>query len=718
MYRLCSESSGPCHPAVVLSLLLFVVAGCRHDPEPGPYPDTRQSDVVDDYHGTRVPDPYRWLETLDSDETKAWIEAQNAVSEPYLGALRAHRYFVNRMRALDAAVYPSVPQRRGNYWVTREYHPDGTSILVLSDSLSAPPRLQLDLSGLGPDSNAVVRAVRVSPNGRFVAYSVALGGADLTEVRIRELATARDLNDRIPGINLDAFYWTANSDGIVYARYLKPGSEADDGVDREGIIGLHNLGSPTTLDRVLHHSSSPEGDAIPIVQLSSDRRFVLMRDYLGFDSRVWIQDLRDAQQPRFDTVPLAWGNERIGQTVLIGSVGTTLYLHTNRAAANFQVVAVDGTNPSSWETVVPESSHLLQEAILAEDHIVTHYRRDVKSALILHRLDGTSLRDIDVPAVGSVFGLSGGPDAPVFTFGFDSYTHPAAAFRHDVTKNSTTLLETSDLDIDPSEYVTSQVFFASKDGTQVPMFITHRADRRSSEATPTLLFGYGSAGHVEEPIFNDEWFTWIEAGGILAVANIRGGGEYGETWRTAGTGANKQNSFDDFTAAAEYLISEGYTTSDQLAITGASDGGLLVGAVMTQRPDLFGAAMPVVGVLDLLRTSEFAYGPLYARWAGDPAIPEEFATLYELSPLHALRNGTCYPSTLITTAVNDDRVHPSQSYKFAARLQAAQGCDRPTLLRVYPTGGHHGGVDSEDRAQRSANILAFAAHHTGLEISN
>ncbi|MCA9764566.1 MAG: S9 family peptidase, partial [Gemmatimonadetes bacterium] len=266
------------------------------------------------------------------------------------------------------------------------------------------------------------------------------------------------------------------------------------------------------------------------------------------------------------------------------------------------------------------------------------------------------------------------------------------------------------------EYATTQLFYLSKDGTRVPMFLTHRADRPTDAVTPTLLFGYGSAGRIEEPIFTEEWFAWIEAGGILAVANVRGGGEYGEEWRVAGTAANKQNSFDDFIAAAEHLVREGYTTPEHLAISGGSAGGLLVGAVMAQRPELFAAVVPQVGVLDLLRATAFTYGPLWARWAGDPSLPEEFAWLYPLSPLHALRDGSCYPSTLITTSVNDDRVHPSQSYKFAARLQNAQGCARPALLRAYPTGGHSGLSDPDDAHRRSADLLAFLAEHTGLMV--
>ena len=430
----------------------------------------------------------------------------------------------------------------------------------------------------------------------------------------------RDLSARLPDINLDAFHWMAQSEGIVYARYLRPGTEADDGVDREGIVGVHVLGTPVTQDRVLHRTDPSEGEAIPLVELSSDRRFVLFKDYLGFDSRVWILDLQDPERPRFDASPVAWGADREGQTVLIGSVGSTLYLHTNRSASNFQVVAVNGTDPTEWRTVVPETKHLLEHALVVGGHLVTAYRRDAKSALALHTLDGTALRDIGLPATGSAFALSGGADTPALTFGFDSFAHPPAAYQYDISSGRTVRLGLSQGSIDPNDYVTRQVFFASEDGTRVPMFITHRADRPANDATPTLLYGYGSAGRVMEPVFSNEWFSWIEAGGILAVANVRGGGEYGEAWRRAGARANKQNTYDDFIAAAEYLIREGYTTPEHLAINGVSDGGLLVGAVMTQRPDLFAAALPEAGVLDALRFPSFTvgqhWGALYGRSVG------------------------------------------------------------------------------------------------------
>jgi prolyl oligopeptidase len=438
-------------------------------------------------------------------------------------------------------------------------------------------------------------------------------------------------------------------------------------------------------------------------------------DDFGFKQRVSVLDLGNPLAPRFDGAFVALNDARDSNSDFIGNIGSTLYLKTSRGAPNGRIVAVDLDEPMHWRTVLAETEHLLQHARVFGGRLVAAYRQDVKSVLEIYDLNGTRLREIALPSLGSVFWLSGSPDTPTFTFAFDAFAHPPSTYRHDIDSGETTLFAAREIGLGLDDYVTRQMFFASKDGTRVPMFITHRADLTPNGTTPTLLHGYGASGAIMDPIFQDDWFAWIEAGGILAVANVRGGGEYGEMWHEDGMLASKQNTYDDFIAAAETLVREGYTAADHLAISGYSNGGLLMGAVMTQRPDLFAAVLPVVGVLDALRFPSFTAGPRWARDMGDPAIPEQFDWLYAWSPLHRLRDGTCYPATLVMTAANDDLVHPSQSYKFAARLQAAQSCDRPALLRTYASGGHQF-IYEPDHIQEIADLLAFAAHHTGLAV--
>lgn len=673
------------------------------------YPDTRRGGTVDNYHGTHVPDPYRWLETLDSEETEAWIVAQNALAEPYLDALPERAHFLHRLQTLQEAVPPGVLQKQGPYWVTQTRRPDGSRVFYVQDDLAAPKRLLLDPAALFPDEDVTINNVRISPHGRYVLYTVSPGGTRLMEARVRDLEREHDLPDRIPGLKFNGPYWTADSRGFVYYRYLQIG---EDGVDRESTVFYHELGTTVTEDRVLARSDPADVGATTWSRVSHDGRFVWVYDDFGDRQQVSVLDLGDPLSPRFGGPLVPLNEARDGTTEVIGHVGRTLYLHTSRGAPNYQVVAVDLDAPMRWRTVLPEAEHLLQHARVIGERIVAAYRRDVKSVLEIYDLDGTHQREVKLPTSGSVFYLNGDPDGPMLTFAFDAYAHPYTLFRHDLRTGETVQLGARGTGHDPDDFVTRQVFFDSEDGTRVPMFVVHRTDLSQDGTTPTLLYGYGAGGGVEEPMFRDDWFAWIEAGGILAVANVRGGGEYGMAWRQAGERGQKQNTYDDFIAAAETLIREGYTSPERLAINGASNGGLLVGAVMTQRPDLFAAVLPVVGVLDALRFPSFTAGPRWATSHGDPSDPEAFDWLYAWSPLHRIEDRTCYPATLVTTAANDDLVHPSQSYKFAARLQAAQGCDHPALLRVYPTGGHAVWSDLETQA----DVLAFAAHHTGLAV--
>ncbi len=694
---------------VQASLAVALLASACAPPERFTYPDVRQAETVDDYHGTSVPDPYRWLEALGSDETKAYIEAQNDVSEPYLDRLPAREYFFARLSSLQTAPSPGVVRRQGPFWVTRTQR-EGKRVFSAQTELDGPKRVVLDQKAIFGDDDVFVEFVRVSPDGRYAAFTVARGGTDRMELRVWDLEENREQGDLIPDLKFDPPQWTADSRGLVYYRYLDIGE--GDGVDRNSTVFYHVLGTEPATDRVLARSDPEDLGATTMPQLSHDGRFLLIVDSFSHEQRLSVLDLGDPQSPDFDGTPVALSESRDGNTQFIGHVGGTLYLRTSRDAPNFRVVAVDLEDPLNWHTVLPESEHLLQRAYVFGGRLVTAHRHDVRSVVKVHDLDGTLLDEVSLPGLGSAFYFAGDPEHPVFTFAFDSYAHPYTRFSYDLESRTTRPLGAADTGHDPGDYVTRQIFFASRDGTRVPMFLTHREDLDRSRPAPTFLYGYGAAGAVEEPMFRDDWFSWIESGGVLAVANIRGGGEYGEAWREAGRMGRKQSSYDDFIAAAETLIGKGWASPSTLAIHGVSNGGMLIGAVMTQRPELFAAALPAVGVLDALRFPRFTAGPRWAASHGDARDPEAFAWLYRWSPLHRLADGTCYPATLVGASSNDDMVHPSQSYKFAARLQAAQGCERPTLLRVYTTGAH--AYLATDLGSQ-ADLLAFAAHHTGLE---
>ena len=556
-----------------------------------------------------------------------------------------------------------------------------------------------------------VQHVRVSPNGRYVAYTVTTGGSRSMELRIYDRVEERDLLDRIPGLKFDPPWWTADSRGLVYYRYLTIG---EDGVDRDSVVLHHSLGQPVERDTLLARSDPGEVGATTWVRLSDDARFVVVIDDFAGQQRLSILDLGQARQPNLDGPLVALSESRDGRTEFLGNVGSKLYLKTSRDAPNFRVVAVDLARPMHWQTVIAESQHLLQHARVADRKLVAAYRQDIKSSLEIYDLGGRFLRTVPLPAMGSVYWLSAGTDAPNMTFAFDSFAYPRTLFRYDLRSGTTQRLEARATEHDPEDFVTEQRFFQSKDGTRVPMFVTYRVDRPPSPDTPLLLYGYGASGAIEEPGFYDEWFAWLEAGGTLAVANVRGGGEYGDAWWHDGRLERKQNSFDDFIAAAEALLRDGSTSRHRLAIHGSSNGGLLVAATLTQRPELFAAAVPAVAVLDALRFPSFTAGPRWAAEHGDPTIPEQFDWLYSWSPLHRIEDGGCYPPTLVLTAANDDIVHPSQSFKFAARMQAAESCEAPLPLRVYESGGHSL-MAHELRAR--ADMLAFIAEHTGLETS-
>lgn len=711
-------------PVSVVFLVVLLVTACKGvgsgppvSETPLTYPDSPEGDVVDDYHGTAVADPYRWLEVVDADETHAWIDAQNAVSEPVLEQLPAYGHFSDRLAELATLPDPGELRRQGGAWVSRGQTVEGELKLVIRSSLDEPPIYRLDASALGLSEEEQLDGFRLAPGGRRLAFTVSDGGSEFLELRVLDLATGDLLDDRIDNLKFDMPFWTADGQHLVYWRYQNADEDNPLEVDRGGLVAVHRLGASALEDRVLYRDADvAEPGMATWSEVSADGRFIVLLKGNGSSMTLSVIDLTDPLRPNWDAPVVELLDEREGDHAFAGNLGSTLYFRTTRDAPLGRVVAVDVDRPREWRTVIPEDEHLLQHTLVVGGRIVGAYRRHVRSALVVFEPDGTEVREVPLPAPGSTFWYGGSPDAADLTFGFDATSVPPRRIHHDVVTGETRTLATREVTgFDGEDYVSHQVFYESPDGTRVPMFLTYRRGLEQDGSTPTILYGYGAGGAVMAPIFRDDLFAWMEADGRVALANVRGGGEYGEAWYEAGRLQKKQNTYDDFIAAAEYLITERYTSREHLAILGYSNGGMLVGAAMTQRPDLFAAAIPVAGVLDALRFPTTTAGPRWTEGQGDAGIPEQFPWVHAWSPLHRIEDGVCYPATLVMTAANDDLVHASQSYKFTARLQAAQGCEWPTVLRVLESGGHSFILWHQEA---NASILAFAAWYTGLSVDH
>ncbi len=678
------------------------------------YPASRRADTVDEYHGTRVPDPYRWLEAVDLPEVDQWVSAQNALAQPRLEGLGRRDHFLARIESIEASTEPCRIRRQWGRWITTVQRADGSLEFYVQEDLEAEPRPLFSPRRRFPDRQESVRDVSLSPDGQLLAYTSSSGGGTSLTLRLFDLDREVDLEDVIEDTKWGLPQWTADSRSILYQRLRKPGHTQPDGIDRESATWRHTIGSDPSEDRLIYAVDPDDVGAGATVSVPWPGRYAFVSDHYEFKNSVVVLDLGEPHTPNFNGPRIDITDGRSGSNRVIGVVDSTVYILTTDRAPRGRVVAVDVEDPSTRRTIIPESEHLLERATIAGNRICVGNMRDVASQLLVFDLDGALIGEVPLPTRGSAFFFSSDASTETMAFAFDSFTHPQTSYALNTTTLHSERISMDDESIDPDEFVTEQVFFDSRDGTRVPMFIVRQRDQERGKPQPTMLYGYGAAGAVFGPIFTPEWFAWVEAGGVFALANVRGGGEYGEEWYRAGCLENKQNTYDDFIAAAEHLIEQGYTTSDQLAIHGMSNGGMLVGAVMTQRPELFAAAVPVAGVLDALRFPSFTAGPRWAKDMGDPTIAEQFEWLHSWSPLHRIEDGACYPATLVTTAANDDVVHPSQSYKFAARLQKAQGCDRPVLLRVYNTGAHRVDQGSPGQRVQAADRLAFIALHTGL----
>jgi len=677
-----------------------------------PYPASRRTDHVDDYHGTPVPDPYRWLEDPNSDETRAWVEAQNAVTFAYLEGLPAREGLRERLTRLWDYPKAAAPWKRaGRYFQFRNAGLQNQDVLYTADRLDGEWRVLLDPNTLSADGTAALRALKVSPDGRFVAYAVSHGGSDWQAWFVRDVTTGQDLPDHVQWSKFSGAEWLPDASGFLYGRYAPPAEgEALTAANYGQQLFLHRVGTSQQQDELVYERpDEPEWGFAPHV--THDGRYLVLTVWKGTSPKTLLFYRPLGSREAF--TPLVASFE--ASYTFVGNDGDVFYIRTDRNAPREKLVALNvGDLASGWQDVIPESEETLWHVQDVPGGFLVATMRDASHRLYRHARDGARLGELPLPTLGSLNALNAEPDDEEVFFGFTSFLFPSTPYCLNLETNELRALNAPSVDFDASAYETTQVFATSRDGTRVPMFLTHRRGLTLDGRNPTLLYGYGGFNISLTPSFAVSRLPWLEMGGVLAVANLRGGGEYGEAWHEAGTVHDKQNVFDDFIACAEHLIREGYTRPERLAIQGGSNGGLLVGACMTQRPDLFGACLPAVGVMDMLRFHKFTIGWAWVSDYGSSDDPEQFRTLLKYSPLHNLRQGVCYPATLVTTGDHDDRVVPAHSFKFAAQLQRAQACERPVLIRVQTKAGHGQGKPTRLIIEEQADILAFLVANLGV----
>ena len=686
---------------------------------PFAYPPARRSDQADDYHGTLVADPYRWLEDPDAPEARAWIEAENALTFGFLEAIPARDQLKERLTRLwDYERYGQPHLQGGRYFYGRNDGLQNQSVLYVSETLDGTPRVLLDPNTLSGDGTVALAGYAVSEDGKRLAYGLSGAGSDWTEWRVRDVDTGQDLDDHLRWVKFSGASWAKDNSGFYYSRYDAPveGGELQQ-ANYFHKVYFHALGTPQEAD-VLVYERPDQKEWNLNAGVSEDGRFLLLYARQGTERKngLFYKRLTAPDAPVVELRPVGdasysfLGNDSSGD-------GDTFWLRTDRDAPRSRVVAVDTQNsdPAHWQEVIPEAAETLQGVSLVGERFIAAYLKDAATQVKVFGLDGAFERTVDLPGLGSAGGFGGKRHETETFYAYTSYTAPTTIYRYDVPTGQSTLYRQPSVDFTPDDFETTQVFYASKDGTRIPMFLTHRKGLTLDGQNPTYLYGYGGFDASLTPAFSPGQVVWLERGGIFAVANLRGGGEYGQAWHDAGRKDKKQNVFDDFIAAAEWLIAQGYTSTPKLAIGGGSNGGLLVGACLTQRPDLFGAALPAVGVLDMLRFQKFTIGWAWTSDYGSSDNPEDFPYLYAYSPLHNLKEGTAYPATLITTGDHDDRVVPAHSFKFAAALQHAQGGDAPVLIRIETRAGHGAGKPTAKVIEEAADRWAFLVKVLGME---
>ena len=671
------------------------------------YPVAKTVNQVDDYHGVKVADPYRWLEDPDAADTRAWIEAENKLTFDFLEQIPQRKQIKERLTTLWNYEKYSPPFKEGNqYFYFKNDGLQNQDVLYTLASLEAEPRVLLDPNKLSADGTVALSGLAISHDGKYLAYSLSSSGSDWQEWHVREIATGHDLSDVIKWSKFSGAAWTKDGQGFFYSRYDEPNEKTKhEDVNYFQKLYYHRLGTAQAEDVLIYERRDQKewgysGD------VSDDGRYLIINIWVGTDqrNRLFYKDLTDKNAKVIELI-----SELEAAYNFIDNDGPVFWLRTDLNAPRGRVIAIDTRQPArtQWKELIPQVAETLEGVNVVGQHFAASYLKDAHTQIKLFDLQGKFVREVSLPGLGTASGFGGKRDDTETFYSFTSFTTPATIYRYDLASGKNTLYRQPKVGFNPNDYETRQVFYASKDGTRVPMFITHKKGLKLNGQNPTLLYGYGGFSVSLTPAFSIRNLVWMEMGGVYAQPSLRGGAEYGEEWHQAGMKLKKQNVFDDFIAAAEWLIANKYTSTPKLAIHGGSNGGLLVGACMTQRPDLFGAALPAVGVMDMLRFHKFTIGWAWTSDYGSPDNADEFKALYAYSPLHNLKPGTKYPPTMVTTADHDDRVVPAHSFKFAAALQAAQAGEAPVLIRIETKAGHGAGKPTAKIIEEVADEWGF-----------
>lgn len=689
----------------------FALAAGGAQAAPLAYPPAQRGEVVDRYHGVQVPDPYRWMEDIDAPQTRAWVEAEAALSSGYLAAIPGRRQLQQRMRRLWNFQRWSAPEKHGGHWFY--LHNDGLqnqSVLFVTEDPRRPGRVLLDPNTLSADGTVSLRSEAISDDGRYYAYALSEAGSDWQVWHVRDTATGRDLPDELRWSKAGGGAWRKDGSGFYYTLYDAPqAGEALKAANQYEKLVFHKLGTPQSADTLVYTRSDDPGWYIGS-GVSDDGRYLVITANHGtrVENTLLVQDLAAPDGQVAELIPQ---DNAVHQ--VIGNVGGTFYMLTDEGAPRYRVVALDLADPApqQWRTVVPEGQDPIEAASVVGGQIVVQLLRDAHSVVQRYAFDGALLGEVRLPGLGTASGFAGRIQDRDTWYSFSSYTTPAAVYRLDLETGVSSAWHAPRLaGFKPSDYETRQVFFASRDGTRVPMFITARKGLRQDGRNPAILYGYGGFNLAQLPGFQPNVAAWLQLGGVFAVASLRGGSEYGRPWHEAGMKTRKQNVFDDFIAAAETLIAQKWTSPQHLAIHGRSNGGLLIGAVTEQRPELFAAAVPQVGVMDMLRFRDFTVGKGWESDYGSVDDPEEFKALLAYSPYHNVKAGVDYPPMLILTGDHDDRVYPAHSFKFAAAMQHADPDGKPILVRIDLRAGHGSGKPTAKLIEEFADIYAFMLH--------
>ncbi len=675
------------------------------------YPETHKVDIADDYFGRKVNDPYRWLEDTESDETAKWIAAQNEVTQAYLRSLPQRELMRQRLEELWNYERYGLPAKKGDVYLYS--HNNGLqdqNILYKADTLDAPRQVLIDPNKLSADGTVALAETSSSDDGKWLAYGLADGGSDWRTWKVRDVASGNDLPDVVQWVKFSSIAWKPDGSGFFYGRYAEPIEGAElTGTNENQRMFFHKLGEDQSQDiLVLERPDEPKWGFSPVV--TDDGRYLVIQNWKGSEpkAQIFIKDLRTPDSP---VVPLITGFD--AEYEWIASVEDTLYFVTDYDAPKRRLIAVTAgaENRDGWIEVIEETDDVLETASLFGETFYASYLKDARAKVTRHSRGGKLFDEMKLPGVGTVGGFGGRQDADETFFSFTNDVTPTAIYRVDLKTSASQLWRKPDIALDVDSFVTEQLFCESKDGTKIPIIVTRKKHTKLDGSNPTMLYGYGGFNISITPAYSPATAGWVDAGGVYAVANLRGGGEYGRQWHEDGMRLKKQNVFDDCIAAAECLIAKGYATNSTLSLSGRSNGGLLVGAVITQRPDLFGACLPQVGVMDMLRYHKFTIGWAWATEFGSSDEEDQIDNLLSYSPLHNLKPGVCYPATLVTTADRDDRVVPGHSFKFAAALQAAQStatnCSKPTLIRIETRAGHGVGTPVSKQIEEYADKWSF-----------